>query len=150
MDAFKKAGFEARVTERVQDFIWGKLIVNAGINALTAITRLNNGRLIEYPGTHQILKNAVIEAVHVAREKGIRIIYDDPVKKVEDTCRLTSGNVSSMLQDILGKRRTEIDYINGAIVSEGEKLGIRATTNELLTNLVKTIEESYDKQVHQI
>ena len=52
-----------------------------------------------------------------------------------------------MLQDVLKKRKTEIDYINGAIVREGEDLGISTPVNSVLTDLVKTIESSYDKQI---
>ena len=52
-----------------------------------------------------------------------------------------------MLQDVLNKKRTEIDFINGAIVRQGKALGIATPVNEILTNLVKTIEMSYDKVV---
>lgn len=145
-DVFKNAGFPTKVSDRVKDLVWSKLIINVGINALTAITRLNNGRLIEYEGTRQILKQAVLEATKVARRKRITLDYSDPVKKVESVCVATAGNISSMLQDVLKKRRTEIDYINGAIVREGEDLGIATPVNAVLTDFVKTIEASYDKQ----
>lgn len=146
-DIFKNAGFPTKVSDRVRDLVWSKLIINAGINALTAITRLNNGRLVEYEGTRQILKQAVLEASKIARRKKISLDYSDPVKKVESVCVATAGNVSSMLQDVLKKRRTEIDYINGAIAREGEDLGIPTPVNNTLTQLVKTIEASYEKQV---
>lgn len=146
-DAFKDAGFPTKVSDKVKDLVWSKLIINVGINALTAITRLNNGRLVEYEGTRQILKQAVLEASKVARRKKITLNYSDPVKKVEGVCVATAGNISSMLQDVLKKRRTEIDYINGAIVREGEDLGIATPVNAVLTDFVKTIEASYDKQI---
>ncbi len=137
---FKDAGFHTKVSDRIKDLIWSKLIINVGINALTAITRMNNGRLLEYEGTRQILKQSVLEASKVARRKKISLDYSDPVKKVEGVCQATSANISSMLQDVLKKRRTEIDYINGAIVREGEDYQIPTPVNSVLVNLVKTIE----------
>ena len=75
------------------------------------------------------------------------MIFSDPIKKVESVCDATGGNISSMLQDALKKRKTEIDYINGAIVREAENLEIQTPVNRVLTDLVKTIEESYPKQL---
>jgi 2-dehydropantoate 2-reductase len=146
-DVFKEAGFQTKVSDRVRDIVWSKLIINVGINALTAVTRLTNGRLIEYEGTRQIMKQAVLEASKIARRKKISLDYSDPVKKAEGVCTQTAANVSSMLQDVLKKRRTEIDYINGAIVREGEDLGIPTPVNGALTDLVNAIQASYDKQI---
>ncbi len=147
---FEKAGFPAGNSDNVQDLIWSKLIINVGINALTALTRLNNGRLPEFAGTKEILRLAVEEAAAVARSKGIKLAYPDPVAKTEEVCRATSGNVCSMLQDVLKQRRTEIDYINGAVVKAGRELGVAVPVNRVLTGLVKTLEESYAQRVERI
>jgi len=140
-----KAGLETKVSKDIESVIWSKLIINVGINALTAVTRLHNGKLIEYPGTRELLRAAVHEAVKVVKRKRIRLNYDDPVQKVESVCKATAGNISSMLQDVLACKRTEIDFINGAIVRQGKALGIPTPVNEALTNLVKTIESSYEE-----
>jgi 2-dehydropantoate 2-reductase len=66
---------------------------------------------------------------------------------VESVCKATGSNVSSMLQDVLNGKRTEIDFINGAIVRQAKALGIPTPINEVLTNIVKTIESAYDKAV---
>ena len=142
-----KAGFDTKVSKDINALIWSKLIINVGINALTAITKLNNGRLLDYDGTHSIMKQAVSEAVKVAKRKRIKLIYDDPLQKVESVCKATAKNISSMLQDVLNKKKTEIDFINGAIVRQAKSLNINTTVNETLTDLVKTIESSYEKRV---
>lgn len=140
-------GFETKVSRDINAIIWSKLIINAGINALTALTRLNNGRLIEFEGTKDIMRLAVFEAVKIAKKKRIKLIYDDPLQKVESVCKATAANVSSMLQDVLNKKRTEIDFINGAIVRQGENYNMPTPVNLVLTNLIKTIEASYELQV---
>ena len=143
-EIFNKAGFETKMSRDIKGLLWSKLIINVGINALTAITRLNNGRLTEFEGTRKALREAVTEAVKVSKRKRIKLLYDDPLAKVESVCEATAGNVSSMLQDILRKKRTEIDFINGVIVRLGQELGIPVPVNSVLVDLVKTIESSYD------
>jgi 2-dehydropantoate 2-reductase len=146
-DVLESAGFKPQVSENLEATIWSKLIINVGINALTAITRLNNGRLLEFEGTRRIMADVVAEGVSVAAAKGIRIAHDDPLTQVEEVCRLTAANVSSMLQDVLARRRTEIDAINGAIARIGQELRIATRVNAALTALVRTIESSYELQV---
>ncbi len=144
----RKANFETKVSDNIKEIIWSKLIINVGINALTAITRLKNGGLLEYEWTRNIMRQAVLEATKVAKRRRISLIYSDPVKKVESVCSSTADNLSSMLQDILKSKRTEVDYINGAIVSEGENLEISTPVNSVLRDLVKAIEASYRKQIY--
>ena len=144
---FNKAGLETKISKDINSIIWSKLIINVGINALGAITRLHNGSLIEYDGTREIMRAAVQEAVKVAKRKRIKIAYDDPIQKVEGVAKATCGNVCSMLQDVLRKRRTEIDFLNGAIVRQAKSLNIPTPVNEVLTNILKTIEASYAQQV---
>lgn len=146
-EMFNQAGLETRISRDIKGLLWSKLIINVGINALTAITRLNNGRLIDFEGTRKILRGAVTEAVRIAKRKRIKLIYDDPLAKVEAVCEATATNVSSMLQDVLRKKRTEIDFINGVIVRQAQELAIPAPVNSILVDLVKTIEASYNLAV---
>jgi len=146
-ESFNKAGLETHISKDIKALLWSKLIINAGINALTAITRLNNGKLTEFEGTRKIMRQAVTEAIRIAKRKRIKLIYDDPLAKVETVCEATGENISSMLQDVLRKKRTEIDFINGVIVRLGQELGIPVPTNALLADLVKTIEASYNVTV---
>jgi 2-dehydropantoate 2-reductase len=144
-----QSGFVTQLVPKIENLIWSKLLVNVGINALTALTRLPNGKLLDFPGTEEILKEAVQEGLLIGKKKGIEFIYADPLEQVKKVCRLTSSNVSSMLQDVLKKKRTEIDFINGVIRQEGEVLRISVPVNSLLTRLIKTIEESYDQTVKE-
>lgn len=140
-----KAGFPAKISKDIDSVIWSKLVINVGINALTAITRLNNGKIVAYDEARGLLRLAVQEATRVVKRKRIKLSYDDPIQKVESVAKATAANVSSMLQDVLAKKRTEIDFINGAIVRHGKATGIPTPVNEMLTSLVKTIEKSYEE-----
>jgi 2-dehydropantoate 2-reductase len=145
--AFNRAGFQTRSVTDVKDLIWGKLLINVGINALTAITRLKNGRLPELEGTRLIMEEAVKEAVAVAEAKNVNLPYPDPIGRVIEVCRATAGNIASMLQDVLKEKLTEIDFINGAIVREGRALGIPTPVNLTLTSLVQVIQKTYPERV---
>jgi 2-dehydropantoate 2-reductase len=142
-ELFNKVKLETKISRDIKGILWSKLIINVGINALSALTRLHNGRLIEFEGTRRILRDAVTEAVKIAKRKRIRLIYEDPLAKVEAVCEATSGNVSSMLQDVLRRKRTEIDFINGVVVRLGQELGIPVPVNRVLVDLVKTLEASH-------
>ena len=122
VSAFEDAGFDTLSTDEVENLIWGKLLVNVGINALTAITRLKNGRLPNVEGARTVMKMAVEEAESVAHAKGINLPYPKAFERVLEVCRATAENKASMLQDILGQRITEIRFINGAVVQEGKKI----------------------------
>ena len=139
-DILSSAGLKTVISHSIHDSIWGKLIINAAINPLTAITKLKNGALLEYNEIRRLLNMTAVEAARVAAARGISLPYDDAPSAVAAVCRATSSNVSSMLQDVLRQKRTEIDAINGAIVDEAKKARMEAPINETLTYLVKTIE----------
>lgn len=140
-----KCGMETKISKDIDSVIWSKLVINVGINALTGITRLKNGMLIKHEHARRILRDAVQEAVRIVKRKRIKLSYDDPIQKAESVCKATAANISSMLQDVLSSKRTEIDYINGAITRQGKALGIPTPVNETLTDMIKTIESSYEE-----
>ncbi|MDH5173673.1 MAG: 2-dehydropantoate 2-reductase [Elusimicrobiota bacterium] len=139
-DVFNQAGIETEISDNIEGVLWDKLLVNAVINPLTAIARVKNGQLLESPLLKETMKLIVEEAVRVPLKKGIRLPYEKVFEKVEESCFASRDNISSMLQDILRKKRTEVDFINGAIVSEAEKIGISTPLNRALWNLVKFLE----------
>lgn len=134
-----KAGIRTRVADDVTSEIWGKLVINAAINPLTAIAGLRNGELLEFEEMKELMGMIVGEAVEVASKLGIKLPFDDPLERVLEVCRLTAPNRSSMLQDVEAGRKTEIDAINGAIAMLGEKLGIPTPVNRTLTHIVRTM-----------
>lgn len=135
-ETLEKAGFETTISDNVMKLIWSKLFVNVGINALTAILEIKNGKLLEFDETIQLMKGAVLEAVQVANRLGLDFDEREVIKNVLNVAKSTYENQSSMLQDIKKGRKTEIDKINGAVVKEGENLGIDTPINEVLTRLI--------------
>ena len=140
-DLFNKSGVETTVSDYIIGTVWDKLLVNVGINALTGLTGLHNGELLDHSEIEELLEAAVNEGLEVAKAKGIRLGFEDTVAHTKDVCRATAKNKASMLQDILNRKQTEIDMINGAIAREGELNGIATPVNYTLTNLIKFVEK---------
>lgn len=136
----KKAGLDAELSADPQALVWGKVLVNAGINAITAILQVRNGQLLEIESARALMKDLVLEACEVIARKGIVLADGDPVARVEEVCRHTAANYSSMYMDVQHGRRTEIDFINGAIVREGIALGLACPYNDAVTKMVKGLE----------
>lgn len=132
----------AETSDNIMGIIWNKLIINAGINPLTAMTGLKNGEVLENEESLHLLEKLVKEAIEVAKAQNIKLGFND-TEKVKEVCRATAGNTSSMLSDIKNKRKTEIMNINGAIARIGKKYNIETPVNEVFTNLVLLREKTY-------
>lgn len=137
--SFTKKGFDLEFAENFKEQQWNKLIANAVINPITALTRRENGIVLSrtLEGT---VERIVEECVLVARREGFKAESEKVLETVFFVAEKTSANTSSMLQDVLKGRRTEIDSINGYVVRLAKKYGISATLNEALFSLVKTLE----------
>jgi 2-dehydropantoate 2-reductase len=132
-----QASIESEWVKDVESILWEKLVVNAAINALTALFNCPNGRLVEDSTLRALLRDIVAEALPLVQPHGVRLSLNEVIDRVETVCHATAENVSSMLQDVRRGKRTEIDFINGALVREGERLRQATPINRLLTALVQ-------------
>ena len=137
VELLTKAGFEMDPVEDVQGLVWGKLLINTGINPLTALLEVPNGALLESPSMMEVMVSAAEETAAVASALDVNLPFNDPGAQVMDVARSTGENISSMLQDIRRGAPTEIDAISGAVVREGERAGIGTPINWTLWHLVQ-------------
>jgi 2-dehydropantoate 2-reductase len=144
-ELFRQAGFEVGITDDLQSLQWGKLVVNSGLNPLTALVRVPNGRLADRPALRSLYLDLVAETAAVAKAAGIALPYPDPALMALDVATRTGANRSSMLQDIENRRPTEIDSINGAIVRAAQKADVPAPWNSMLVKLIKAAERGEGK-----
>jgi len=136
------AGIETEANENIRAIVWNKLLVNIGINAITALTGIKNGQLLDLPQTRELSTAAVEEAVAVARALGLEVAQDAAERTLE-IARATAANRSSMGQDVDGRRPTEIGAINGFVVRQAEELNVDVPVNRTLTTLVETIQAHF-------
>jgi 2-dehydropantoate 2-reductase len=138
--ALRAAHFDVHIVEEAQSLIWGKLVVNAAINPVTALLRVPNGALLERPSARALMNSLAREAAQVAAAENVPLPFPDPVAAAEEVARRTASNRSSMLQDVLRGARTEIDAICGAIVRAGDQHGIATPANRACWQLVRALE----------
>ena len=141
-DFFNSAAIETQAVADVRGVVWNKLLINIGINAITALSGIKNGQLLDLEITRELSRRAVEEAMAVARAQQIEI-KADAVEVVYKVAEATAANRSSMGQDVDNKRQTEIAAINGFIVQEAKRLGIDAPINFALTSLIETLQSHY-------
>ena len=145
LELLSAAGFSVEQVENPDSLLWGKLVISAAINPLTALLGIHNGELLKRESAYEIMRSAAMETAAVANSKGIHLPYADPIAEVESVARRTASNRSSMLQDVQRGAPTEIDAICGAIAAEGGKLGIPTPINWTLWKLVKAKAASSSK-----
>jgi 2-dehydropantoate 2-reductase len=141
---FSAAGVPVEISENVQGALWVKLILNCAYNALSAITQLPYGRLMQGAGVSDVMRDVVQECLAVAQRDGVAV-PGDVWEAIQRITRTMPTQLSSTAQDLARGKRSEIDYLNGHIVRRGGALGIPTPVNRVLHALVKLREDSADR-----
>ncbi|MBM3490989.1 MAG: 2-dehydropantoate 2-reductase [Alphaproteobacteria bacterium] len=144
---FAKAGFKPEVVGDIVGDIWDKFVHNSAINALSALTGLRVGELSWSPEMDRLQSHVMDEIMAVLGAKGIALPHGDPRPAIKAFCKL-KFNKPSMLQHVEAGKRSEIDWLNGAIVREGQRLSVTTPYNEAVTLLVKGLEMHRQRAVH--
>ncbi len=126
--------------QRVPDIrtpLWEKTILNAALNPVSALLGLRTGQLLRDPGSEQLLRHLVREAVAVALAEGFSTSEAKVWKTIERIVARTADNKTSMLQDLERGVRTEVDAMNGIIVARGAKHDVQTPWNRLMLRLIR-------------
>ncbi len=141
-----KSGIETEVSDDIQRIIWSKLFVNLSINTFTAITRSPIGSMIDNRYAWDFAEKLICEAVDVAEADGTHFSYMDVLNMVHYVCEDAGKGYSSMYQDVINSRLTEVDNINGAVVEQARLYNVAAPYNALIVDLIHAIEGAYKYQ----
>jgi 2-dehydropantoate 2-reductase len=145
---FAESGIPSRFTENIETEIWAKAIVSACINPIAAILRVPNGRLLASRTVSRLVLEVSKECERIARVHGIELPRSDMYPYVRAVARDTARNLSSMLQDVMRNRRTEIAQINGVIWRLAEEHGLDAPLNKTLTAIIQSLEAGSSRKVN--
>jgi len=139
---FYNAGFAVHSEKSLLSLQWGKLVVNAAINPLTALLGVPNGRLLEDAHIRTVFTAMVDEAVKVTEELHIPLPYADPQVYVSQVIRQTAGNISSMLQDRRRGAPMELEAITGELLRYGAMAGVDMPTHQAIYHLLLALESA--------
>ena len=150
-EAFTAAGLPTHESEDIRREIWKKLMANLSLSPASALADLSLDDVVAVPELRDVLFEAVDEAAAVARASGINLENEEAREVLHQLTGSggTGANKSSICRDILHKRPTEIDYINGAVVRLGESLGIPTPVNRVLVAAVKALESKYAPGINE-
>jgi 2-dehydropantoate 2-reductase len=137
-----RAGLRVISLQDARGAQWTKLIFNASTNPVGALTLLHHGAATRFEPTGTLFNALIAEGEAVAKALGIDL-HGDPRTLVQKGANAPGKHKASMLQDILAKRQSEVDFMNGAIVEWGEKTGVPTPLNRALWQLVKGLEHSW-------
>ncbi len=135
----RSSNFNLQVVADARSLVWGKLVINAAINPLTALLRVPNGELLNHPWARKAMSALARETARVAEAERVSLPFEDPIQAAEEVARKTAKNLSSMFQDVRRGAPTEIDAICGAVTKRGEKHGIETPYNRSCWQLVKAM-----------
>lgn len=140
-EIFRAAGLDTNVVDQIDDVIWQKLLHNAVVNPVSALTGLTCRELLDDPDLQSFMSDLCGEIIAVMKARGVPIVNeDDPYAPVINSQKALGKNRPSMWQDLARACRTEVDAINGAVVREAERLGIDAPHNRGLVNFIHSRE----------
>ena len=140
-DALSRGGLSSHcIGERLEEWRWLKLAVNAAINPVTVLAWSRNRVVVEDPFARELAEALAAEVGRVAETHGIKLPRD-PVEEALRIARVTGDNCSSMVQDISRGKRTEIDYISGAVAEEAWRHGVPAPLNWFAYRAVRLLEK---------
>lgn len=137
-----RAGLRVVPMQDARGAQWAKLVFNAAVNPVGALALLHHGAATRFPATGDLYEALLQEGEAVARALGITL-HGDPRKMIAEGASGPGKRNASMLQDILAKRPTEVDFVNGAIAEQGEKAGVAVSLNRAIWQLVKGLEHSW-------
>jgi 2-dehydropantoate 2-reductase len=137
-----RAGLNVIALEDARGAQWTKLIFNASTNPVGALTLLHHGSATRLPATGELFNALIAEGEAVAKAMRIQL-HGDPRALVQKGANAPGKHNASMLQDVLAKRQTEVDFMNGAIVNWGEKHNVPTPLNKTMWALIKGLEHSW-------
>jgi 2-dehydropantoate 2-reductase len=142
-DALTTAGIETTVTADVKTEVWKKLILNAATLPVSGLTRLTIGAMGEPGPVLDVMDVLAAEATAVAVALGRNITLDERLEAIHTLLPRGGSGKASMLQDVEAQRKTEIEVVNGAVVREGERLGVDVRLNKAMVALIGGLERSW-------
>jgi 2-dehydropantoate 2-reductase len=137
-----RAGLRAVPLRDARGAQWTKLIFNSAVNPVGALTLLHHGAATRFSPTGALYEGLLREGESVAAALGINL-HGDPRRMVVEGANAPGKRNVSMLMDVIARRPTEIDFVNGAIAEAGERLGVPVPLNRAVWQLLKGLEHSW-------
>lgn len=146
-EIFHKGGMRAYYNVEADKFIWKKMVINCAVNITCGLVRCTIGQFHDAKGGEELEKRIVKELIEVVNALGVKLTFEEGWKYyVDENLPAIRPHYPSSTQDVMKKRETEIDFINGAVSRLGKQLGIPTPVNDTITLLEHALEDTYSVQ----
>jgi len=139
-DLLTRSGLRASVVYDIRPHLWGKLVANASVNALSAILDCDAGEIPRDPNAARLAEALAEETASVAAALKINLPFVNPWQYVTEVIALGADAKSSMAYDLESGHPSEIDHINGAVVAFGRRTATPTPYNDAMVRLIKARE----------
>lgn len=139
-DLLMHSGLRATVVYDIRPHLWGKLVANAAINAISALLDCDSGEIPKDPSAARLAESLAEEAAAVAAALKINLPFGNPWQYVMQVVEVGADSRSSMAFDLESGHPSEIDHINGAVVAFGRRTGVATPYNDAMVRLIKAKE----------
>ena len=135
-ETWRSAGFRVKIFDDIDQLVWEKLVCNCSLSGPCAVSDMTTGELMADPDMAKVSAACATEAFEVARKKGVNLGFDDPVAYTREFASKIPKARPSVLLDLMQRRKSEIDVINGVIPRVAREVGMEAPVNQAITSLV--------------
>lgn len=135
-----KSGMKASVVYDIRPHLWGKLVANAAINAVSALLDCESGEILRDPNAARLAEALAEEAAQVAAALKINLPFANPWQYVAEVIAIGADTKSSMAFDLESGHPSEIDHVNGAVCAAGRRTGVATPYNDAMVRLIKAKE----------
>lgn len=137
---FSHAKIPTEISADIKQALWSKFLVNCTYNAISAIGKINYSKMVSVKDVNDLITGITKEFLLVANKEGVKLSFDDAMTMNLNISKTMPNQRSSMFQDLLRGKTTEIESLNGLIVKKGIEFGIPTPLNETIYTLIKVLE----------
>ncbi len=141
-EIFEKSGFPCTVSDDIRQMVWNKLMINASSSVLSGVLQVRQGFVAENYDAFEMCKRLIVEICEVANAEGLRFDADEQINRLENHLKNAPNGLTSIYSDLKNGRKTEVDYINGAVVRASKKHGVSVPSHEMIVHMVHAMENA--------
>lgn len=140
-EVFEQSGFPCVISDNIGRTVWNKLVINASSSVLSGVLGVNQGYVEENSHAWEICKNLIREICMTATGEGYHFDEEEQIARIANHLKNAPGGYTSIYADLKNGRKTEVDYISGAVVRAAKKQGKSVPTQELMVHMVHAMED---------
>lgn len=140
-NVFEKSDFPCKISDNIKQMVWNKLMINASSSVLSGVLSVNQGYVVENSNAWEICKDLIREICATAAGEGFMFDEKEQIERIANHLKNAPGGYTSIYADLKNGRKTEVDYISGAVVKAAERQRKTVPTQIMMVRMVHAMED---------